>query len=264
MTNIQKRYLLCIFLFIGVFLFFGSYQDRVNRASFLGRTIYLPLTYSVREFKTLRQLKEENKQQQVLIGDLVIKNINHENMYNTYLQSRIEFALQDTTFILADVVGFSGNFFGRTMVVNKGIMHGVEMDNPVFSSRGIVGKVVTPYQNFSIVLPINHSNFMLAVLNKNSGVQGILVSDVYSNVAISFLRFGSNIAIGDTIVTSNLSQIFPPNYPVGRITRLEESSEAIYFRAIVEPFSDIGNLQNVFILLKNKPNFEEVDIETGY
>ena len=264
MNNVQKRYLLFAYLFIGLFLFFGSYQDRVSRASFLGRTVYLPLTYSVREFKTFRQVREENKQQQITIGELVLKNIYHETMYNTYQQSRIEFALQDTTFVLADVVGFSGNFFGRTIVVNKGLMHGVEMDDPVFASKGIVGKVITPYQNFSIVLPVNHANFMLAVLNKNSGVQGILVSDVYSNVAMSFLRFGSNVAVGDTIVTSNLSQIFPPNFPVGRITRLEESSDAIYFRAIIDPFTDIGNLQNVFILLKTKQDSEEVDIETGY
>ena len=264
MNNIQKRYLLFSYLFIGLFLFFGNYQDRVARASFLGRTVYFPFTYSVREFKTLRQVKEENREQQILIGDLKVKNINYETVFNTYLQSRIEFPLQDTTFVLADVVGFSGSFFGRTMVINRGLLHGVETDDPVFSSRGIVGKVVTAYQNFSIVLPINHANFMLAVLNKNSGIQGILVSDVYSNVAMSFLRFGSNIAVGDTIVTSNLSQVFPPNYPVGRIIRLEESSDAIYFRAIVEPFSDIGNLQNVFVLLKEKQSFGEVEIETGY
>ncbi|MCL2065394.1 MAG: rod shape-determining protein MreC [Candidatus Cloacimonetes bacterium] len=264
MNNVQKRYLLFTYLFIGLFLFFGSYQDRVVRATFLGRTVFLPLTYSVREYHTLNQLRNENHNQQMMIGGLLLKNINQETMLNTIRQSMIEFTTYDSTYILADIVGFSGDFLGRTIVINKGLLHGVQMDNPVFSTRGIVGKVMVPYQNFSIVLPINHSNFMLAVLNRNTGVQGILVSDLYSNVAMTFLRFGSNIAVGDTIVTSNLSQIFPANYPVGRVIRLEESSDAIYFRAVIEPFSDISNLQNVFILLRDRDEISEVDIETGY
>jgi rod shape-determining protein MreC len=111
---------------------------------------------------------------------------------------------------------------------------------------------------------LNHSNFKLAVLNKNSGVQGILVADIYSNIAISYLRFGANIAVGDTIVTSNLSHIFPPNYPVGRIVRLEESIDALYLRGIIEPFNDIQNLQNVFVLLRERREVGEVDVETDY
>ena len=264
MTNTKKRYLLFVYLFIGIFLFFGSYQDRLDRAAFLGRTIYFPFTVSLREFKTNNQLRELNNNQQLLIGELVLKNINQETNLNTLLQSNIDFPVQDTTFILAKVVGFSGDFFGRTIVVDRGLIHGVTIDSPVFSSKGVVGKVITANQNFSVVLPLNHTNFMLAVLNKNKGVQGILVSDIYSNVAMSFLRFGSNISVGDTLVTSNLSQIFPPNFPVGRIVRLEESTDSIYFRAVVNPFSDIDNLQNVFILLRENQFLHDIDIVTGY
>ena len=264
MTSIQKRYLLFTYLFIGVFLFFGSYQDRVNKAAFLGKTVFLPITYGVGGYHTLTRLREENRNQQMLIGELMLKNYTQETMLNTFQQSKIEFSIQDTTYILANVVGFSGDFLGRTIVINKGRLHGVQMDNPVFSSRGVVGKVLTPFQNFSIVLPINHSSFMLAVMNKNTGVQGIIISDLFSNVAMSFLRFGSNIAVGDTIVTSNLSQIFPPNFPIGRVVRLEESTDAIYFRAVLEPFNEISNLQNVFVLLRDIEEISEVEIERGY
>ena len=264
MTNYQKRYLLFSYLLIGLFLFFGSYRDRVARAQFLGNTIFFPLTYSVREFNSMRVLKAENKSQQELIGSLLLRNIDFETRFAKIDHSRIDFAVADTNYVLADVIGFSGNFFGRTIVVNKGLRHGVRINNPVFSTRGIVGRVVVAYNNFSIILPLNHYNSKLAVLNRNSGVQGILVSDIYSNVSMSYLRFGSNIAVGDTIVTSNLSHIFPVNFPVGRIIRLEESTEALYLRGIVEPFNDVRNLQNVFILLREEPDVSEVDIETSY
>jgi len=263
-TNYQKRYLLFSYLLVGLFLFFGSYKDRVARAQFLGNTIFFPFTYSVREFKSIRDLREENRAQKEIIGGLMLQNIDLETRFNKVENSRIHFAVADTNYVLADVIGFSGNFFGRTIVVNRGMRHGVRIDNPVFSTRGIVGRVVVAYNNFSIVLPLNHYNFKLAVLNRNSGIQGILVSDIYSNTSMSFLRFGANIAVGDTIVTSNLSHIFPPNFPVGRVIRLEESTDALYLRGVIEPFNDVRNLQNVFVLLREKLDVSEVDIETDY
>lgn len=250
MDILKKNKLFFTYLAVGIFLFFGSYQDRIKRSQFIGRTIYLPLTWAVNEFRVIKKLKEENKVQQLLIGEQLLKIISQETKLNKINNSTINFDIADTTYVFADVVGYSGDFMGRTIVVSKGLTSGVKKDAPVFSSNGIVGKVIVPYQNFSVVLPINHSNFKLAVLNKNSGVQGILVTDVFANIAMEYMRFGSNITVGDTIVTSNLSQIFPPNFPIGTVIRLEESSDALYFRAIIQPFNDIGNLQHVYILNK--------------
>jgi len=264
MTTTRKRYLLFSYLFIAIFLFFGNYQDRLHRAAFLGRTLYAPITFSVREYKSMNQLREENRSQQTKIAELILRNVGQETMLAMYEQSILGFTIPDSPFVLASILGFSGNYIGRTIVIDKGLAHGIQIDDPVFSSNGIVGKVITPYQNFSVILPIDNNSFKLAVLNKNTGVQGILVSDIDSKIAMSFLRFGSNIAVGDTIVTSNLSQIFPPNFPVGRIIRLEESSDAIYFSAVLEPFSNINNLQSVFVLLKDKQVIDGIDIETGY
>ena len=262
--NPRQRYLLFTYLLVGLFLFFGNYTDRIARAQFLGKTIYFPILFSVNEFRTIGKLREENQKHLNQIGDLLVRYNDQKTQLDKYRDSRIDFTTADTTYVLADVVGFSGDFFGRTIIISKGLYHGIRADNPVFASRGIVGKVIVAHQNFSVVLPLDHPNFKLAVLNKNSGVQGILVVDIYSTIAMSYMRFGSHIAVGDTIVTSNLSHIFPANYPVGSIVRLEESTDALYLRAIVEPFHDIRNLQNVFVLLKDNIAIEGIDIETDY
>ncbi|MCL1827611.1 MAG: rod shape-determining protein MreC, partial [Candidatus Cloacimonetes bacterium] len=199
-----------------------------------------------------------------LIGELMVKNIKQETLLNKFRDGKIDFAMIDTTIVLADVVGFSGDFFGRTIIISKGLIHGVRANNPVFASKGIVGKVIIAYQNFSVILPLDHPNFKIAVLNKNSGVQGILTVDMYSTIAMSYMRFGSHIAVGDTIVTSNLSHIFPANYPVGSIIRLEESTDALYLRAVMKPFNEISNLQHVYVLLKEDLVIDEIDIETNY
>jgi rod shape-determining protein MreC len=263
-TNRQKRYLLFLYLFIGLALFIGSTEERVNRSQFLGRTVFYPFTFTADHFRTKRSILEENQAQQTQIADLIIRYTEQQTKLDLIYSSHLNFPTADTTFILADVVGFSGNFLGRTLVVSKGLMHGVRANNPVFSSDGVVGKVLTANQNFSIILPLNHPTLRLAVVNQPGGVQGILVSDIYANIAMSYLQFGANVTVGDTVVTSNLSQIFPPNFPVGRIVRIEESADAIYLRAVLEPFSDISNLQRVFILQRERPNFIDIDIAEGF
>lgn len=256
-----SKYLFFSLLIISFVLFFGDYQDRLSRADFLSRTVYYPFTYALNQIKTVRQLKNDIEDAKITIAGLMLENIAYETKLSKYRSSDIDFDIREYDFIMADVIGFSGNFLGRTIVINKGLMHGVKVDNPVFSSAGVVGKIVLAYQNFSIVLPLNHPTFKVAVLNKNSGTQGILESDIYSKTSISYMRFGSNIAVGDTIVTSNLSQIFPSHFPVGRVASLEESSDALYLKGVISPFSDILNLQTVFVLLKENTDKIDVDME---
>jgi len=250
----RKNKLLITYFLLGLFLFFGSHKDRIGRAQFLGQTIYFPLTFFVNEYKGIKKLREDNNTLRYRIGDLLVKLNDQETKLIKYKNYHIDFATTDSTYVFADVIGFSGDFFGRTILVSKGFRDGVRKDAPVFSSDGIVGKVIVPFNNFSVVLPINHPSFKLAVLNKNSGVQGILMADVYTNIVMEYLKFSSNISVGDTIVTSNLSMIFPANYPVGHVVRLEESADALYFRAIVQSFNNISNIQNVYILLRKPPD----------
>ncbi|MCK9330866.1 MAG: rod shape-determining protein MreC [Candidatus Cloacimonetes bacterium] len=255
----NNKYLFISLLLIAFVLFFGDYQDRLSRADFLSKTIFLPFTYTLNELKTIKQLKIENAEQKNTIAKLVLKNVEYETKLNKYKSSNLNFEINSYPYIISDVIGFSGNFLGKTVIINKGLLDGINIDNPVFSSEGIIGKVIIAYQNFSIVLPINHPSFKTAVLNKNSGTQGILESDVYNKISMSYMRFGSNIAIGDTIVTSNLSQVFPSYLPIGKVISLEESSDALYLKGIIMPFSDLLNLQTVFVLLKE--NAEDINID---
>jgi rod shape-determining protein MreC len=241
----KKYWLFILYILIGVYLFVGSYEDRVIKAQFLGRTFFYPITFPVNKLKRFRMLLDENLELHNQIADSNLKIFNLESKLQKFENSLIEFSFSDTNFVYADVIGFSGDFFGRTIVVNKGERDGVQIENPVFSAKGIVGKVIIVYRTFSLVLPLNHSNFKLAVFNKRTGIQGILVADVYSNVVMEYIKFGSSVTIGDTIVTSNLSSVFPANFPVGKIVKLEESPDALYFRAIIQPFNNIGNIQNV-------------------
>jgi len=53
---------------------------------------------------------------------------------------------------------------------------------------------------------------------------------------MSFIKLGSEIILGDTIVTSNISNIFPEGFPVGVVNSLYESQDKTHMNASIHPF----------------------------
>jgi len=87
-------------------------------------------------------------------------------------------------------------------------------------------------------------------MDRNTNVQGVLQSDLFGNVYMNMIKLGSQISIGDTVVTSNLSRLFPKGYPVGKISRIKESQDNLFLSAQIVPFTLVENLEHVFILKK--------------
>lgn len=62
-------------------------------------------------------------------------------------------------------------------------------------------------------------------MDKDTGVQGILQADLNGKIYMNMIKIGSQISVGDTIVTSNLSDLYPKSYPVGMVSRIHESQD---------------------------------------
>ncbi len=260
----NKRYLLIIYLIIGIILFLGDEESRLKKADFLSKTVFYPFIVTFNEFSTISILKEKNQGLQIQMANLIIENNYIKNILRKYQHNLIDFPIKDSLFIMADVIGFSGSYGSNTIVINKGLRDGIRKDYAVFSSKGIIGKVIMPYQNCSILLPLTHPRFKCAIFDQTSQVQGILETDLYGKSFISFVKLGTSISIGDSLVTSNISQIFPAGFPVGTITSLEESQDALYIKGHIKPYADFNNLENLFILIPSrKENYEGI-IEANY
>jgi len=145
--------------------------------------------------------------------------------------------------------------------VNKGLLNDILVNSPVVSNKGVVGKVLTTSLNYSVILPLNNPLFKLSVMSKRSKLQGIMESDIYGNSYMNLIKLGSDIAVGDTIITSNVSTIFPKGYPVGIVTQLKESPDQVYMSAKLNSFVDPACIDQVIILhyikdLKYEREFE--------
>ena len=82
----------------------------------------------------------------------------------------------DYPIVTARVVGHNPGRFLTTLVVNRGTMHGVKENMPVFSMNGLVGKITKAAPTHSRVQLLVDPNLKLSVLERKSRVVGFLES----------------------------------------------------------------------------------------
>lgn len=249
-----KKYILHATLVIfSLAMLLGSTEARIAKASFFGRSIFFPLVHSLKAIETNRSLKQENFSLRTQLTEGTLHNLELQNELKQYRDVRsITFSTEDRHFVLAEVIGFSGQFQERNLIVDKGRMHHIEPGSAVISGRGIVGKIVSVTDTYSIILPYSNPRFQVPVMDQRTGVQGILQSDISGTISMNMVKLGSEIASGDTIVTSNLSRLYPKGFPIGTISRIRESTDNLFISAELSPFTLVENLEHVFILTKRK------------
>jgi rod shape-determining protein MreC len=226
--------------------------SRQQKAQWLSQTLLFPFAKTLQVYTSIQELKLENHKLRSNLTNQKLQNLYLYNQLRMVQNTRsIRFELAGVPFTTAEVVGYSGQFHERNLMVNKGTDDGVELDSPVVSTEGIIGKTIIVNKNNSIVLPLTHTQFQLAVMDQSSNVQGILQSDLTGKTYMNLIKLGSQVSIGDTVVTSNLSRLFPKGYPVGKISRIKESQDNLFLSAQIEPFTLVENLEHVFILKKS-------------
>jgi len=234
-------------------LLLGSTQGRVKRASLLGKTVFYPFTHSLNLFRTNSALKAEIASLRQQQAATTLENLNLRNaLKESQTLQAISFDTGQIAFEVGEVIGYSGQFQQRNLVVNKGSADGVELDSPVISGRGIVGRVISVAATNCVVLPFSNPRFQIPVMDKKTSVQGILQADLAGKTNMNMIKLGSQISAGDTIVTSNLSTLYPKGYPVGTVSRIRDSQDYLYISAELEPFTQVENLEHVFILRSRK------------
>jgi len=103
----------------------------------------------------------------------------------------------------------------------------------------------------SIVQIINDVNFRLSVRilpSGNSGILRFLKDDICE---IRELQKNAEISIGDNVVTSGFSQIYPKNLPVGEVIEVVNERGSFQKVAKVRIKPKIGSLLHVFIIVSD-------------
>ncbi len=129
------------------------------------------------------------------------------------------------TFIPAKIITKTVNNIDNYFVVDKGANDGVKEGFGVVSNGKVAGVIQYVSDNYSAALLIISSKIKLSGKIKNDGYLCTVVRDNLSasKADVKDIPYHIDIKIGDTIVTSGFSTIFPENYIIGTVAKITSS-----------------------------------------
>ncbi|MBN1541054.1 rod shape-determining protein MreC [candidate division KSB1 bacterium] len=136
----------------------------------------------------------------------------------------------------------------HTLVVSVGKSNGVVEHMPVISSDGLVGKILHAGESASTVHLLADRNFRVAARVRRSRAEGIFQWLEGDEGELAGVHHRADVAVGDTIVTSGMSSIFPKGLPVGIASRVEIGQSVLFQQIRVRPTVDFDRLEEVTIL----------------
>ena len=133
-------------------------------------------------------------------------------------------------------------------MIDRGQEDRVNINDPVLTSKGVIGKIISTSKSSAEVQLISDVNFRLSVKIVPDDVEGILrwIGDDICEIAE--LKKISDIKIGDVVLTSNLSIYFPPNLPVGEVISIFEKSDSSNRIVRMKLYSDLSTINQLFVV----------------
>ena len=133
-------------------------------------------------------------------------------------------------FTSARVINNSVNRMHNYLTLNKGTEQGIQPEMGVICPEGIVGITSGVTKNFSSVISLLNINFHVSAKLKKNDYFGSLSWDGkdYRKAILNDIPYHVNIEVGDTIVTSGFSAVFPEGILIGTVEEAKVKNGNFY------------------------------------
>jgi rod shape-determining protein MreC len=112
--------------------------------------------------------------------------------------------------------------FRHQILLNRGERHGVVRGQALIDAHGVMGQTTQVGPLSAQAILITDPSHALPVEVNRNGLRTIVrgTGDI-DRLELPFLPNNADIVVGDLLVTSGLGGVFPPGYPVARVTRVQ-------------------------------------------
>lgn len=150
----------------------------------------------------------------------------------------------------AQVVTNTVNRYNNLITIDKGAADGVKRDMGVVCGMGVVGIVYLVSEHYSIVIPVlnGHSNISCTIQGR--GYFGYLRWRGGSS-QLAYLEDvprHAHFKLGDYVVTSGYSSVFPSGVMVGKVLHVFNSADGLSYRVQVKLSTDFARLRDVCLV----------------
>jgi rod shape-determining protein MreC len=156
---------------------------------------------------------------------------------------------------VAEVVGLDATSWFRTITVNRGLEHGIEINAPVIAQGGVVGRVIAVGPGVAQVQLLSDRDCAVGALLVRGRSRGIVSGTGQAQLEMKYVSNLEDVAVGDLVVTSGIDGMYPKGIAIGRIAAVKDGPRL--FKIItVEPAARLDRLEEVFILEALDSEFE--------
>jgi rod shape-determining protein MreC len=166
------------------------------------------------------------------------------------------FEPEDREFVTCDVIGLDNTGFVRAIQINCGRRDGVELNDPVVTELGMVGRVTKVSATGAEVLLLTDPNSQVSARAQSTRAEGVVVGQLSGDLLMSYISVDDEVREGDFVVTSGLGQTAPADLILGRVLSVSLAQSELYQEARVRSLVEFDRLEVVQVIT----NFEPVDL----
>lgn len=200
------------------------------------------------------ELESENaalKTQGTKLGELARENDRLRALLD-FKQGRVDLDLSAASIYVAKVAEEPGNLMA-TMKLDVGQQGGVERGMAVANDRGLVGQIIDATDHWSTVRLVTDPSSQVWARIQRSGATGMVMGSTTGELVMRYIAQDQpgqepNVSVGDIVVTSGLSDRFPPMILIGQVTEVHQSDVQTHQEALVRPTVNFNALEHILVI----------------
>lgn len=192
------------------------------------------------------KLKRENME--LKLRSSLDEAVLEENLRLTKLLEMKEINSNIKNLKFARVVFRDANNINSKFYIDLGLNHKIEKNMIVIYNDFLIGRVLEVFDNYSLVIMITDSNSRVSV-KSSSNLLGIAQGsdDGKNELFFQPSTFEETLEVGEEIITSGISDIYPEGLKIGKITEINKSENNIFKSIKIKPEFESKDLKEVMI-----------------
>lgn len=204
---------------------------------------------NIRDYFSLREVNTTLSEENAMLRKQLEQKI-QSAQFVQHSEANDSVAINRFDFVSAHVVNNSTDRYTNFLTINRGDDFGIKPGMAVISSNGAVGKVKMTSKHFSVVTSLLNINLRLSGLLERTGHFGTIQWDGKDPQFLEFKFIPRHVkpVLGDTIITSGYSGVFPEGILIGTIDTIEIRDEAPFYEIRVKLAEDFRKLSFVAVI----------------
>ena len=242
--NLKEYLILSVLIIFSLAFIFSNDNTQIRFLRAIAVGMFGTVQSGISSIPNVFELQEENKilrENNIRLSNDVA-NLKEARLENIRLSKLLSFKESSGLgLVSAKIVNKSVFQTRNTITINAGEGDSLSLNMPVITDAGLVGRIVSMSKNYSIAQILYNKDLRITVKVQRSRVDGILQFDGVSALNITNVPKTADVQIGDVIITSEYSNLFPSGIPVGTVIETG-NLDNLFMKMVVQPLVNFNTL----------------------